>query len=194
MNTLLLKDYRLERLTESGVDTAKRLCDEFVGQGLYGKTHLRQIIPDDTHLFYLVMKGDVPVGYFYAQSLRAGDISRLPGLSYDVIASLCEPDAEIGVCRSIGIREAYRGSGLSDALLLLFKNYFETVRLVPLILVPAWSKNGDVPAAKLLTRCGFHYLADLKTPWADHPTLQCAACGQTPCSCDAVVYYSGGVS
>lgn len=91
---------------------------------------------------------------------------------------------------SIGIDSAYRGSGLSDSLIFHFREYFEKIHSISLILVSAWSKDGYVPAEKLLLRCGFKYLCDLLAPWENNKELKCPYCKKERCICNAVVYYS----
>jgi len=189
---MVFKDFILERLSEANIEIAKALCDNYVGMGMYNTPYLRRIIPDKRHSFYLVKKGPAYIGYFYCQRIIAGSVSCLPGLDYEQISSLCGRQEQIGVCRSIGIKSKYRGSGLSDALLLHFQDYFVKKYNISLILVPAWSQGGYVPAKELLLRRGFKYLGDLTTPWADNKELQCPYCKKERCVCNAVVYYSGG--
>lgn len=188
---MILGDFTLERLSEANIQTVKELCDNYVGVGMYNIPYLRRIITDKSHTFCLVKKGAVYIGYFYCQRIIAGSVSCLPGFTYEQISLLCGPQEEIGVCRSIGIERKYRGSGISDALLIHFQEYFVKKRNISLILVPAWSKGGYVPAKKLLLRHGFKYLCDLITPWADNRELQCPYCKKERCICNAVVYYSG---
>lgn len=171
------------------LEVAKALCDRHVGTDLYSLQELNEICQNPDHHFVLVKKGNAYVGYFYAQNLLAKDIAQLSGVRFERIAALCQPQEEIGVCRSIGVDQMHRGSGLSDALLQHFTDYFFVDHGISLIVIPAWSKDGFVPAEKLLQRCGYHYLCDLPQPWADHPHLQCPHCQQPHCICDAVLYY-----
>lgn len=181
-------DAKLERLSERNIDTARDMCDRFVGPGLYSLESLTGIVGDPRHDFFLVKESDAYRGYFYAQRLKALEIAQVPGYSYDLIASLCGPEEEIGLFRSTGLEPDCRGRGLSDALMAHFQEAYQGYGL-SLILVAAWKQGAVVPAEKLLLRSGFHHFCDLTRPWADLPDLRCTYCGQERCICDAVVYY-----
>ena len=178
----------LERLSESNLMTALEMCDKFVSPGLYTRLSLSEIAADPRQDFFLVRQGRAYLGYFYTQRLKAIEIASVPGFRYDLIASLCGPEEEIGLFRSTGLEEACRGTGLSDALMKHFQSRFEEYGL-SLLLVPAWRQGSFVPAEQLLLRNGFHYFCDLIRPWADAAELKCSYCGQERCICDAVVYY-----
>lgn len=186
---MVFGDFKLVKLSKANMLAAKELCDRYVGVGMYNMFYLDRILRDKSHYFFLVKKGFEYAGYFYCQRIIADSLSCLSGLNYRQVSSLCGPLDEVGVLRSIGIESKYRGLGLSDALIQYFEDYFMKKCNISLILVPAWSKDGYVPAKKLLERCEFKYLCDLITPWENHKELMCPYCKKEHCICNAVVYY-----
>lgn len=185
----MLEGFELELLSTKTLETAAALCDSHVGEGLYPVSSLRTIVGDSRHNFSFVKKENIIAGYFYSNVTKAADVHCLPGLDYGKIASLCKPDDNIAIYKSLGIEPEFRGIGLSDALLLHFKEEYARRFNIALILAPCWKQGSYVPVEKLVLRRGFRFLCELTAPWADSPTLQCPYCGQQPCVCDAVVYY-----
>lgn len=185
----MMQGFELELLSTKTLETAAALCDRHVGKGLYPVSALRTIVADSRHNFYFVKKENIIAGYFYTSVTVAADVHCLPGLDYDKIASLCKPDDNVAIYKSLGIEPAFRGSGLSDALLLYFKEEYIRRFNIKLILAPSWKQGSYVPAENLALRQGFRFFCELTAPWADSPTLQCPYCRQQPCICDAVVYY-----
>lgn len=165
------------------------LCDRHVGEGLYSESFLRTLLTDPQKNFSLVKKENVIAGYFYSCVTTAAEVHGLSGLNYETIASLCKPDDNVATYKSLGLEPAFRGAGLSDTLLLHFKEEYIRRFNISLILAPCWKQGSFIPAEELVLRQGFRYLCELAAPWADCSTLQCPYCRQQPCICDAVVYY-----
>lgn len=187
---MTIDDRHLKRLTDDDIATARRLCDEHVGAGLYTDDFLRSILDDPEHYFYLLVSDGAVIGYIYYRIMAAAGIVRMPGFELDIIRDLCRPDDPIAVFTSIGLNEAHRGTGLTDALLAYLKTRMIESHRVTLILAPAWKKGGLIPAQSLMLRNGYQAYCDLIRPWASIESLVCPYCRQERCQCNAVVYYT----
>lgn len=184
-NMKLPPDFTLEALTEETVPQALLLCNQYVGEGLYSAAFLKGIVGSPQHHFCLVYHRGEAVGYFYCLWIECPE--EQPELAVGAVKPLFETYRRLGVCRSIGIGNAFRGSGLSDALLrgfsrLLFSEGCE------LILCPAWVRGEFVPARRLIEACGFHCFCRLHRPWESLTSLKCPHCHALHCVCDAVLY------
>ncbi len=175
----------LEALSRENMDIAAALMDRLVGKGLYTRADLENILSDPEAFFYLVRREGRFLGYFYCflctcREARAKTDMDLP--------ALLEPDAKLGVCKSIGLDGTLRGAGLSDQLL----NHFTQLLFAAgarRVLVPAWVKDGYVPAGRHLQRCGFRSLGIIRRPWHHIATLECPYCGAARCICDGAIYF-----
>lgn len=166
------------------MEQALPICHELLGEGLYTEKRLRALCGKENHYFYCVMKEKGMVGIFYCFAEQFGETEFLKQMEVPFLPS----DVKVGVAQSIALNAEVRGRGVSKWLLdhgteLLFKG--ENVEAV---LVPAWMKNGRIPAGTHLEKCGYHLLQVVERPWASCEDLRCPACGTVPCSCDGAVY------
>lgn len=178
--------FRVEVLTEETAEEGRRLCDKHVGVGLYEPSFFKTLPRLENHRFVLVAHGDRYIGYFYCRLIQT--LSEMPDLENAAVRSMIPQGEPIGVCRSIGIDVEYRGSGLSDILLRFFSEYLFTQNC-GIVLVPAWKKKEKIPARRHLEASGFHHLCNLREPWKENARLRCPFCRNTPCICDAAIYY-----
>ncbi|MDD2213483.1 MAG: hypothetical protein PHR21_02935 [Oscillospiraceae bacterium] len=191
---MLPADLILEPLSPANIAVAQTLSDQFVGQGMYPPAQLARLAPDPQQEFVLLRRSGVYIGYFYAQQLPAGQLDRWPGPDYRDVADLCTPHETIVIYRSMGLEAAWRGSGLSDAILAHYNHLYQDQRRIRLLLGFAWKQGAHVPARRLLLHNGLQYVRDLTAPWAGISTLCCPYCGSSPCRCDAQLYCKGGLT
>lgn len=189
-----INQYELERLSEGNLDIALRLTERFVGKGLYSREYLQKIIGDKESFFFLLTDksngGERALGYFFCFTCLSEDVEKKTEIYIDTWRALPK-GMKIGVCKSIGIDEGIRRSGVSDKLL----QYFTDILLsegVKKIFVPSWVKGDYIPAKKLLERCGYTYLCKVSRPWYTNRLLECPFCKSSHCVCDAVIYFKNG--
>lgn len=183
-----MKDYQLIRiddatLVELEADILK-LCDKELGQGLYNLDRMAKICKESHHYFYCVQKEQKTVGVFYCFAETVNKTELWGKIDQEYISA----DTKIGIAQSIALSDEVKGTGMSKFLLqygtkLLFEN-----ERVEAILVPAWMKNGKVPASKHLEECGYSLMQVVEKLWASYETLRCPVCGTVPCSCDGAIY------
>ncbi|MBB2184562.1 hypothetical protein H0486_16915 [Lachnospiraceae bacterium MD1] len=181
--------FTAKKLEISEVVIAKELCDKHIGKGMYPEEFLYDIIYKNNHFFYLVYKEDKAIGFFYCVVLLPYDLAELPGFGEAFMYHDCSENDIIGVCRSIGIDEAYRGMHLTDELLQYFTSYLFNEAGVSVIFIPAWVKGSYIPAKRLLEDNNYQFLCYLEKPWYQSDLLECPYCRTRRCICDAVIYY-----
>lgn len=180
-------EFELEKLNSINIPAAISLTDELVGKGLYDELKMKHIIEDNGKYFYLVKIDEKYMGYFYCMYHENYSIEELTEMDLDQIAEMVGELGNVGICKSIGLKEEVRGKGISEKLQMHFQQLLwdEGCRH---ILIPSWKKGDIVPAQRHLEVCGYRAVKTLITPWIDDETLECPFCKQPRCICDAVVF------
>ena len=189
MHIPIIDDFTVKKLEAMDLSVAIRLCDKFVGKGMYSEEFFRKILLMDNHYFYLVYNKEEVIGYFYYSVITPNDLTELTGLESSVVQELCKNQEAVGVCRSIGVEEEHRGTKLSDHLLQFFSGNLFEMNGVSTVFIPAWVKGNYIPAKRLLMDNNYSYLCMLDKPWINNTQLVCPYCRKKHCICDAVLYY-----
>lgn len=176
-------------LSKEEINEARRLCDECVGENLYGEKEIDAAIGDTDKFFYLLKSetGET-VGYIYYYLTDVeyiAEYSRLEtNLFRDVYSST---DKKVGKIQSVGLKAEYRGIGLAAQMIQFILGKLKEFS-IDVAFIVCWKPGGVVPLGKALAECNFNYLAEAKKVWYDDTKLICPYC-HGRCVCDAEVYY-----
>lgn len=179
--TLLRKD---SEWYQRQIENVLKICDELLGEGLYSRKRMDDICQKEHHYFYTISKEEVVVGIFYCYAEQFGSISFFQNMGLSMIA----PDMRIGVAKSIALAPDMRNKGFSEKLLKECSEFLFEKEKVEAILIPAWMKNGKIPAENHLVKCSYEFLKDVEHPWAIYQDLKCPVCKKKPCMCDGAIY------
>ncbi len=179
----------IKKMETKDILTAKLLCDRHVGKGLYSEEFFHDILLLENHFFYIVYDKDKVIGFFYYLVITPGNPIDIPGLDILAFREVPDKNGVLGICRSIGIEESYRGNKLSDVLLQYFTSVLFESYHVQVIFIPAWVKGSYIPARRLLEDNNYSFLCNLYKPWINNTQLQCPYCKKKRCICDAVIYH-----
>lgn len=184
--TYLLDKFYLSQLKADEVEAAVALCNACVGEGMYCSQEIRKTIPAEDAFFYLLKTEEGEIAgylYFYITQLTkiASDGKFPPALAEQ------PQQKRFGKIQSIGIKEEYRGEGLSTKMIRFAMSRLQAMGMERVFII-CWKKGSDVPLKPTLVQCGFQFLCVTKRPWYDHPKLHCPYCGGR-CCCDAEIYY-----
>lgn len=191
-DNILLQEaaFSFRRLTESYLDIAVTLCDNCVGENLYSRAQLTQIIYKPTHYFYLIFahNGEA-VGYIYFFLTDLGEMMSLSKLSDEQLNIMTMREHPvIGNLQSIGVAGAYRGQGVSEILVDFFLTKLHESTSADVAFGVFWKTQGIVPMEKTLKAFDFIYITDAQGVWQDKKDLICPFC-RGRCTCEASVYY-----
>lgn len=184
-----MEQFSFEPLSIDYLETAVELCDSCVGVNLYSRDYLSAVIGRPNHYFYLLVSPEQEaMGYIYYFLTNITDMAALSNLPRESLAVISpKENPVIGNLQSIGVKEAFRGQGLSQHLVRFYlerlhDNAADTAFGV------FWKARGTVPMKQTLVALHFHFLAEAHEVWYENKDLICPFCkGQ--CKCDAEVYY-----
>lgn len=182
-------EFSLKPLSKEEVNEACLLCDECVGENLYGAEDIAATIGAADKFFYLLKnEAGEDVGYIYYYLTDLECIAEYAKLAVERFHAIYpRTDKKIGKIQSVGLKAEYRGIGLAAHMInFILKNLKELSIDVAFII--CWKPRGIVPLGKALGECKFDYLAEAKKVWYDDLELICPYCNGR-CLCDAEVYY-----
>lgn len=184
-----MKQFSFEPLSTASLDTAIELCDSCVGKNLYSRDYLSTVISRPNHYFFLLVSPEQEaMGYIYFFITNIADmsaLSKLPKERLSVISAKKNP--VIGNLQSIGVKEAFRGQGLSSRLVRFYLERLYT-DAVDTAFGVFWKARGTVPMKQTLVALHFNFLAEVHEVWYDNKDLICPFCNGR-CKCDAEIYY-----
>ena len=179
----------LTPLSGEEINEVRRLCDECVGENLYGEKEIAATIVATDKLFYLLKSetGET-VGYIYCYLTDIESIAKYSRLDINLFREVySSTDKKIGKIQSVGLKEEYRGSGFAAQMIRFILERLKDIS-VDVAFIVCWKPGGVVPLGKALSECNFDFLADTKKVWYDDTKLACPYC-KGRCLCDAEVYY-----
>lgn len=168
------------------VDAAIALCNACVGDGMYCAEEIKKSIDAEDSFFYLLKTeaGEI-AGYLYFYITDLAQIALDGKFPADLVE---QPQQKpVGKIQSIGIKNKYRGEGLSTKMIRFAMRRLQAVGMERVFII-CWKKGVEVPLRPTLSQCGFQFLCVAKKVWYDHPRLRCPYCGGR-CCCDAEIYY-----
>ena len=182
-------EFSLKPLSKEEVNDACLLCDECVGENLYGAEDIAATIGAIDKFFYLLKsESGENVGYIYYYLTQPEYIAKYAKLDvelfYDVYA---RSDKKVGKIQSVGLKAEYRGIGLAAQMINFILKKLKDIS-IDVAFIVCWKPRGVVPLGKALWDCKFDYLAEAKKVWYDDSELICPYCNGR-CICDAEVYY-----
>ncbi len=178
-------NYRLEKLNIQNVDVALTICDEYLGNGMYNRQQLLESAQADGSYYYLIYENTTAAGIFFCSATEAQEAAQI--VTADIL-NYCAPQELIGICNSIAITEPYRKIGLAQMLLRHFYLLLHQEHKVSKVFALAWINRQQIPAANILTQCGFNEYSYVNKPWYDKTGLICPACHKERCECDGILY------
>jgi ribosomal protein S18 acetylase RimI-like enzyme len=181
--------FYLKPLSKEEINEARLLCDECVGENLYGEEEIAAAIDSSDKFFYLLKsEAGENVGYIYyylAAPEYIAQYSKLdPALFRKAYSS---PGNKVGKIQSVGLKAGYRGIGLAARMISFILKHLKEIDIDAAFIV-CWKPKGILPLGKALFECKFDYLAEAKKVWYDDTELICPYCNGR-CLCDADVYY-----
>ena len=181
--------FYLKPLSEEEVNEARLLCDECVGENLYGAEEIASAVGAADRFFYFLKSeaGD-PVGYIYYYLTDPEDIAKYAKLDAELFRKVySRTDKKVGKIQSVGLKEEYRGIGLAAQMVNFILEKLKEIS-IDVTFIVCWKPGGILPLGKALSECKFDYLAEAKKVWYDDTELICPIC-HGRCLCDAEVYY-----
>ncbi len=169
-------------LSSSNIQEALFYCNQYLGAGLYDEKMLTEISNKEHHYFFLLSRDGQSIGIFYCYAAPWSEIEKV------IHATVPKEEGLVGINRSIVLSPAVRGQGLSDLLLNAFSQMLYEREHVRTIYTLAWVRNGFIPAAGHLSRCGYSFSERIPHPWSETKGLRCPACEKTHCICDGALY------
>ena len=180
----------IQPLTVDMLDQTVKLCADCVGENLYSKDILLNILDSSNHWFYLLMTDEGEIAaytYFYLMTLeQATAFCKLSQQQMSVFPS--QSNFMIAHLQAIGIQNNWRGQRLSEKIVAFFFEKMQSRQEVASALGVCWKPDGIAPMEKTLQNMGFNYLGEAHRVWYDYENLICPYCNGR-CKCDAVVYY-----
>lgn len=179
----------LAPLSTEEISEARSLCDECVGENLYGEEEIAATIgASDSFLYFLKKEQDEKVGYIYFYLTDEEYIANYAKLDVELLRAVyAQPNKKVGKIQSVGLKEEYRGMGLATQMILFILNELKKL-CIDITFIVCWKPAGTVPLGKTLSECRFSYLTEAKKVWYDDTELICPYC-KGRCLCDAEVYY-----
>ena len=181
--------FYLKSLSEDEVNESRLLCDECVGENLYGAKEIASTIGAMDRFFYLLKsEAGENVGYIYYYLTSPEYIAKYAKLDAEMFRKVySRTDKKVGKIQSVGLKEEYRGIGLAVQMINFILEKLKEIS-VDITFIVCWKPDGIVPLGKALLECKFDYLAEAEKVWYDDTALICPIC-HGRCLCDAEVYY-----
>ena len=181
--------FYLKPLLEEEVNEARLLCDECVGENLYGAEEIASAVGAVDRFFYLLKsEAGEPVGYIYYYLTEPEDIAKYAKLDAELFRKVySRTDKKVGKIQSVGLKEEYRGIGLAAQMVNFILEKLKEIS-IDVTFIVCWKPGGILPLGKALSECKFAYLSEAKKVWYDDTELICPIC-HGRCLCDAEVYY-----
>ena len=179
----------LAPLSTEEISEARSLCDECVGENLYGEEEIAATIgASDNFFYFLKNEQGEKVGYIYFYLTDEEYIANYAKLDVELLRAVyAQPNKKVGKIQSVGLKEEYRGIGLAAQMINFILEKLKEIS-VDITFIVCWKPDGIVPLGKALLECKFDYLAEAKKVWYDDTALICPIC-HGRCLCDAEVYY-----
>lgn len=178
--------FYLDPLKPNEVGSAKELCDICVGENLYSEKELYGTVDSENGFFELLKtESGETAGYIYCRIITADGLAEYTKLDKNLLG-VCKSGESIGIIQSVGIKENYRGLGLSARLVEYAAA--KLFQITHTVFIVCWKVNGSVALSGALDKCGFKFLSNAENVWYDKPNLICPVCGGR-CRCGAEVYY-----
>lgn len=179
----------LKPLAKEEVNEACHLCDECVGENLYGAADIAATIGAADKFFYLLKnEAGETVGYIYYYLTDLECIAEYAKLDVERFRAIyARSDKKVGKIQSVGLKTEYRGIDLAAHMINFILEKLKESS-IDVAFIVCWKPRGIVPLAKTLGDCQFDYLAEAKKVWYDDLKLICPYCNGR-CRCDAAVYY-----
>lgn len=169
---------------EDRANQALKICDVFLGDGLYSKERIDEICRKEHHYFYLIMKEDEVAGIYYHFADAFETIDFLADVSVEGISAT----SRVGVSQSIALQKEIQRKGIGEKIHRACMNFLFEEENVEAVFIPAWKQGDRIPAKKLLENCACELICVLKQPWAMYEGLSCPVCNHKPCTCDGAIY------
>ena len=181
--------FYLKPLLEEEVNEARLLCDECVGENLYGAEEIASAVGAVDRFFYLLKsEAGEPVGYIYYYLTDPEDIAKYAKLDAELFRKVySRTDKKVGKIQSVGLKEEYRGIGFAAQMINFILERLKELS-IDVTFIVCWKPGGILPLGKALSECKFAYLSEAKKVWYDDTELICPIC-HGRCLCDAEVYY-----
>ncbi len=181
--------YTLSPLEYDDLDSAVKMFDECVGDGLYTRQDLVDMLEKPLHYVYILRDtGGVEAGYLCFTVSDAEEIAKEIKIGTDKLTSLAgKSNPTVMRFRSMGMMPDYRRRHLATSLTHHFINIFNMLGCD--LLVGAFWKIGDTyPMYRIIKSFDFRFGGIIEHPWSDVETLYCPVC-HGRCMCDAGLFY-----
>jgi len=181
--------YFLRPLEYSDIDYAVSLCDKYVGENMYSKEYLADVVNSSDKFFYMLTTTENKIiGYIFFYLTDKNSNSESETLYRELTQHNKMMNISIiGKLQSIGIDDEFRGNEIALNMMKFAVHILQSAG-AEILLGVCWKINKTVPMKKIMDELEFLHLCDIENFWFDNESLNCPHCGGR-CRCEASVYY-----
>lgn len=169
---------------EERADQALKICDAFLGDGLFSRERIDEICRREHHYFYLIKKAQEVAGIYYGFADDFDSVDFLKDIHVEGISG----KSRVGIAQSIAFKKEIRKMGVAEKLHNYCMDFLLEEEKAEAIFIPAWKQGDKIPAKRLLEKCSCELIHIVKQPWASYEDLSCSVCHNKPCTCDGAIY------